>query len=207
MKCNQCKNPVQETDSICEWCGTELIIYSTQDENHTLKKLQDDLMAIEQHVREKMQLKLDKRNNNLSTFDKIFGTKPSFDWDEDLEEQLTIRTCKLQSKLINSFILPSNPKVLKELAEIALENYKINKPNIWSDDSDEIQESKQLLSESWYSLMKRSKSRLGIKDARSNSTMIFDYISRKPNLKLLIIVVFFYVLLFTVIGLINYFSN
>lgn len=203
MKCNQCKNPIEETDTICQWCGTELIIYSSQDENHPLKKLQDNLIAIEQNVRAKMQTKVDNHNKSVSTFDKIFGTKPSLDWDEELEEQLTIRTCKLQSKLINSFILPSNPKVLKELVEIASENYKMSKPNIWNDDSDDIQESKQLLSESWYSLMKRSKSRLGIKDARSNSTKILNYIGRKPNLKLLLIVVGAYILLFGLIAILK----
>jgi hypothetical protein len=203
VKCNQCKNPIEETDTICQWCGTELIIYSSQDENHPLKKLQDNLIAIEQNVRAKMQTKVDNHNKSVSTFDKIFGTKPSLDWDEELEEQLTIRTCKLQSKLINSFILPSNPKVLKELVEIASENYKMSKPNIWNDDSDDIQESKQLLSESWYSLMKRSKSRLGIKDARSNSTKILNYIGRKPNLKLLLIVVGAYILLFGLIAILK----
>ena len=207
MKCNQCKNPVEEIDTICEWCGAELILFSSQDENHPLNKLQNDLMAIEQNVREKMQLKLDNSNNNSSTFDKIFGKKTSFDWDEDLEEQLAIRVCKLQSNLINNLILPNNPKVLKELAEIASENYKISKPNIWNDDSDDLQESKQLLSDSWYRLMNRSKNRLGIKDQRKISTKILNYIGRKPKLKLLFLIIFFYLFLFTIVGLVNYFSN
>ena len=120
MKCNQCKNPVTETDIICQWCGAELIMYSSQDENHPIKKLQDDLLAIEQNVREKVQLKLDNKNNNLSTFDKIFGTKPDFDWDEDLENQAIQKITRSQAKFINTYILPSNPKVLEELLEIAL---------------------------------------------------------------------------------------
>ena len=106
MKCNQCKNPVTETDVICQWCGAELIMYSSQDENHPIKKLQDDLLAIEQNVREKVQLKLDNKNNNLSTFDKIFGTKPDFDWDEDLENQAIQKITRSQAKFINTYILP-----------------------------------------------------------------------------------------------------
>jgi hypothetical protein len=207
MKCNQCKNPVEEIDAICEWCGAELILFSSQDENHPIYKLQNDLMAIEVSLREKMQLKLDRHNNNSSTIDKFFGKKPSFDWDEDLEEQLAIRVCKLQSKLINNLVLPNNPKVLKELAEVASENYKISKPNIWNSDSEDLQESKQLLSDSWYSLMNRSKNRLGIKDQRKIITKIINYIGRKPNLKILFLIILFYLFFFTVIGLINYFSN
>lgn len=207
MKCNQCKNPVEETDTICQWCGAELIIYSSQDENHPLKKLQDDLMEIEQNLREKMLSRVNNYNNSVSTFDKLFGTKKIDEWDKKHEKQLTKRTCKLQSKLINSFILPSNPKVLKELVEIASENYEMNKPNIWNDDSDELKESKQLLSDSWYRLMNRSKRKLGIKDNRNIGTKIFEYISRKPNLKLFIIVLGVYVLLLGLLGILKYVSE
>jgi len=207
MKCNQCKNPVEETDTICQWCGAELIIYSSQDENHPLKKLQDDLMEIEQNLREKMLSRVNNYNNSVSTFDKLFGTKKIDEWDKKHEKQLTKRICKLQSKLINSFILPSNPKVLKELVEIASENYEMNKPNIWNDDSDELKESKQLLSDSWYRLMNRSKRKLGIKDNRNIGTKIFEYISRKPNLKLFIIVLGVYVLLLGLLGILKYVSE
>ena len=207
MKCNQCKNPVEETDTICQWCGAELIIYSSQDENHPLKKLQDDLMEIEQNLREKMLSRVNNYNNSVSTFDKLFGTKKIDEWDKKHEKQLTKRTCKLQSKLINSFILPSNPKVLKELVEIASENYEMNKPNIWNDDSDELKESKQLLSDSWYRLMNRSKRKLGIKDNRNIGTKIIEYISRKPNLKLFIIVLGVYVLLLGLLGILKYVSE
>lgn len=158
MKCNQCKNPVTETDVICQWCGAELIMYSSQDENHPIKKLRDDLLAIEQNVREKVQLKLDNKNNNLSTFDKIFGTKPDFDWDEDLENQAIQKITRSQAKFINTYILPSNPKVLEELLEIALQNYKLYKPNFW-DDEDESHT--QLLSKAWLNLSKRCKKKLG----------------------------------------------
>lgn len=205
MKCNQCKNPVQETDSVCEWCGSELVIYQSQDENHPLKKLQIDLQALESKERDRMQLKIDNHNGGVSTFDKLFGQK-ILDWDDDVDEQLNERINKLQAKFLNTYILPSNPKVLQELAEMASENYKLNKPNVWSDDSDELTESKKFLSDAWYNLMNRSQRKLGIKDERNTFAKIYEYVSRSPNLKLGLIVFFFYTLLFLIIGVLKYFE-
>lgn len=204
MNCNQCKNPVQETDKICEWCGAELIIYQSQDENHPIKKLQDDLLAIEKSVREKKQLKLDNKNNNLSTFDKIFGTKPDFDWDEDLEEQTIQEITRLQAKFINTYILPSNPKVLEELLEIALQNYKQYKPSFWDD---EEESHTQLLSKAWLNLSKRCKKKLGVKNTDTITQKITLYFAYSPNLRWTIILIFLLAFMFGLIAILKHFSG
>lgn len=204
MKCNQCKNPVKETDNICQWCGAELIIYSSQDENHPIKKLQDDLYAIEQNVREKVQLKLDNKNNNLSTFDKIFGTKPDFDWDEDLEDQAIQKITRSQAKFINTYILPSNPKVLEELLEIALQNYKQYKPNFW-DDEDESHT--QLLSKAWLNLSKRCKKKLGVKNTDTITQKIARHLAYSPNLRWTIIIILFFIVTMSFFATLKYFSG
>ena len=204
MKCNQCKNPVTETDAICQWCGAELIMYSSQDENHPIKKLQDDLLAIEQNVREKVQLKLDNKNNNLSTFDKIFGTKPDFDWDEDLENQAIQKITRFQAKFINTYILPSNPKVLEELLEIALQNYKQYKPNFW-DDEDESHT--QLLSKAWLNLSKRCKKKLGVKNTDTITQKIARHLAYSPNLRWTIIIILFFIVTMSFFATLKYFSG
>ena len=204
MKCNQCKNPVTETDVICQWCGAELIMYSSQDENHPIKKLQDDLLAIEKSVREKKQLKLDNKNNNLSTFDKIFGTKPDFDWDEDFEEQTIQEITRLQAKFINTYILPSNPKVLEELLEIALQNYKQNKPSFWDD---EKESHTQLLSKAWLNLSKRCKKKLGVKNTDTITQKIARQLAYSPNLRWTIIIILFFIVTMSFFATLKYFSG
>ena len=204
MNCNQCKNPVQETDKICEWCGAELIIYQSQDENHPIKKLQDDLLAIEKSVRDKKQLKLDNKNNNLSTFDKIFGTKPDFDWDEGLEEQTIQEITRLQAKFINTYILPSNPKVLEELLEIALQNYKQYKPSFWDD---EEESHTQLLSKAWLNLSKRCKKKLRMKNTDTMTQKIARQLAYSPNLRWTIILIFLLAFMFGLIAILKHFSG
>ena len=204
MKCNQCKNPVTETDVICQWCGAELIMYSSQDENHPIKKLQDDLLAIEQNVREKVQLKLDNKNNNLSTFDKIFGTKPDFDWDEDLENQAIQKITRSQAKFINTYILPSNPKVLEELLEIALQNYKQYKPNFWDDEDESYT---QLLSKAWLNLSKRCKKKLGVKNTDTITQKIARHLAYSPNLRWTIIIILFFIVTMSFFATLKYFSG
>ncbi len=204
MNCNQCKNPVQETDKICEWCGAELIIYQSQDENHPIKKLQDDLLAIEKSVREKKQLKLDNKNNNLSTFDKIFGTKPDFDWDEGLEEQTIQEITRLQAKFINTYILPSNPKVLEELLEIALQNYKQYKPSFWDD---EEESHTQLLSKAWLNLSKRCKKKLRMKNTDTITQKIARQLAYSPNLRWTIIIILFFIVTMSFFATLKYFSG
>ncbi|MGC6437890.1 MAG: hypothetical protein ACON4B_02810 [Flavobacteriaceae bacterium] len=202
MKCNTCKNPVEETDVICQWCGAELTIYSSQDENHPIKMLQSDLMAIEQNVREKMQLKLDAQNNNLSTFDKIFGTKPSQDWDDDLEDQAIQKITRVQAKFLNTYILPSNPKVLEELLEIALQNYKQYKPNFWDD---EEESHTQLLSKAWLNLSNRCKKKIGVKNTDTVTQKITRYFAYSPNLRWTIILIFLLALMFGLIATLKHF--
>ena len=204
MKCNTCKNPVKETDKICQWCGAELIIYSSQDENHPIKKLQSDLMAIEQNVREKMQLKLDAKNNNLSTFDKIFGTKPSLDWDDDLEDQAIQKITRLQAKFLNTYILPSNPKVLEELLEIALQNYKQYKPNFWDD---EEESRTQLLSKAWLNLSNRCKKKMGVKNTDTVTQKITRYFAYSPNLRWTIILIFLLAFMVGLIVILKHFNG
>lgn len=204
MKCNQCKNPVEETDNICQWCGAELVIYRSQDENHPIKKLQSDLMVIEQNVREKIQLKLDAQNNNLSTIDKIFGTKPSIDWDEDLEDQAIQKITRSQAKFLNTYILPSNPKVLEELLEIAIQNYKQYKPNFWDD---EEESHTQLLSKAWLNLSNRCKKKLGLKNTDTMTQKITRYFAYSPNLRWFIILIFLLAFMFGLIATLKHFSG
>lgn len=206
MKCNQCKNPVRETDAICEWCGAE-IIYDSQDENHPLKKLRADLQAEETRVRSILQAKVDEHNKNISAFDKIFGKQKKDLWDEELEEEFIEQVNKAQAKILNTFILPSNPNVLEQLLDMASENYKLNKPNIWSDDSEEEEESKKILSMAWYNLMKRTQKKLGLEDERGVVSKILHYISLNNGLKWFIILVLFYFFLFGIIGVMKYFNN
>ena len=204
MKCNTCKNPVTETDKICQWCGAELIIYSSQDENHPIKKLQSDLMAIEQNVHEKIQLKLDAQINNPSTFDKIFGTKPSLDWDDDLEDQAIQKITRLQAKFLNTYILPSNPKVLEELLEIALQNYKQYKPNFWDD---EEESHTQLLSKAWLNLSNRCKKKIGVKNTDTVTQKITRYFAYSPNLRWIIILIFLLAIMFGLLATLKHFSG
>lgn len=202
MKCNTCKNPVEETDVICQWCGAELTIYSSQDENHPIKMLQSDLMAIEQNEREKIQLKLDTQNNNLSTIDKIFGTKPSQDWDDDLEDQAIQKITRVQAKFLNTYILPSNPKVLEELLEIALQNYKQYKPNFWDD---EEESNTQLLSKAWLNLSKRCKKKLGVKNTDTMTQKITRYFAYSPNLRWTLIIILFFIITMSFFATLKYF--
>jgi len=202
MKCNTCKNPVEETDVICQWCGAELSIYSSQDENHPIKMLQSDLMAIEQNEREKIQLKLDTQNNNLSTIDKIFGTKPSQDWDDDLEDQAIQKITRVQAKFLNTYILPSNPKVLEELLEIALQNYKQYKPNFWDD---EEESNTQLLSKAWLNLSKRCKKKLGVKNTDTMTQKITRYFAYSPNLRWTLIIILFFIITMSFFATLKYF--
>ena len=204
MKCNTCKNPVEETDKMCQWCGAELTIYSSQDENHPIKKLQSDLMAIEQNVRENIQLKLDAKNNNLSTFDKIFGTKPSLDWDDDLEDQAIQKITRLQAKFLNTYILPSNPKVLEELLEIALQNYKQYKPNFWDD---EEESRTQLLSKAWLNLSNRCKKKIGVKNTDTVTQKITRYFAYSPNLRWTIILIFLLAFMVGLIVILKHFNG
>ena len=202
MKCNTCKNPVEETDVICQWCGAELTIYSSQDENHPIKMLQSDLMAIEQNEREKIQLKLDTQNNNLSTIDKIFGTKPSQDWDDDLEDQAIQKITRVQAKFLNTYFLPSNPKVLEELLEIALQNYKQYKPNFWDD---EEESNTQLLSKAWLNLSKRCKKKLGVKNTDTMTQKITRYFAYSPNLRWTLIIILFFIITMSFFATLKYF--
>ena len=202
MKCNTCKNPVEETDVICQWSGAELTIYSSQDENHPIKMLQSDLMAIEQNEREKIQLKLDTQNNNLSTIDKIFGTKPSQDWDDDLEDQAIQKITRVQAKFLNTYILPSNPKVLEELLEIALQNYKQYKPNFWDD---EEESNTQLLSKAWLNLSKRCKKKLGVKNTDTMTQKITRYFAYSPNLRWTLIIILFFIITMSFFATLKYF--
>lgn len=207
MKCNHCKNPVKEQDVICEWCGREISLFQSNDEMHPVNKFEQELREIESKAREKFQERIDNINSNSNggIVEKIFGTTNYEQWDEDYEEELSQYVYKLHAKAVANFVLPTNPKLLKEVLELAKNNYRLNKVSFW-DDEDENKNRLQL-SLAWLHLLNITKNKLGIKNNRSNVNKMVTYLIKNSTLKWGLIVLAVYVLLFVIIGLMNYFQE
>ena len=207
MKCNHCKNPVKEQDVICEWCGREISLFQSNDDMHPVNKFEQELREIESKAREKFQERIDNINSNSNEgiVGKIFGTTNYEQWDEDYEEELSQYVYKLHAKAVANFVLPTNPKLLKEVLELAKNNYRLNKVAFWDDD--EENKNKLLLSFAWLNLSKVVKNKLGIENRYSVVDKLVNYLYKNSGLKWVIIVFSIYVLLFVIIGLINYFQE
>ncbi|MDC0098060.1 hypothetical protein OAI37_05425 [Flavobacteriaceae bacterium] len=207
MKCNHCKNPVKEQDVICEWCGREISLFQSNDTMHPVNKFEQELREIESKAREKFQERIDNINSNSNEgiVGKIFGTTNYEQWDEDYEEELSQYVYKLHAKAVANFVLPTNPKLLKEVLELAKNNYRLNKVAFWDDD--EENKNKLLLSLAWLNLSKVVKNKLGIENRYSAVDKLVNYLYKNSGLKWVIIVFSIYVLFFVIIGLINYFQE
>jgi uncharacterized Zn finger protein (UPF0148 family) len=207
MKCNHCKNPVKEKDVICEWCGREISLFQSNDTMHPVNNFEQELREIETQVRNEIQARIDNRNNNTKEglIGKIFGTTNFEQWDEDHEEAVKQQVYKLQAKAVANFVLPTNPKILREILEFADNNYRLNKVSFW-DDEDENKNRLQL-SLAWLHLFNITKNKLGIENNRSNVNKMVTYLNKNSTLKWGLIVLAVYVLLFVIIGLMNYFQG
>jgi len=207
MKCNHCKNPVKEQDVICEWCGREISLFQSNDEMHPVNKFEQELREIESKAREKFQERIDNINSNSNEgiVGKIFGTTNYEQWDEDYEEELSQYVYKLQAKAVANFVLPTNPKLLGEIKEFAHNNYRLTKVSFWDDD--EENKNKLLLSLAWLNLSKVVKNKLGIKNRYSAVDKLVNYLNKNSGLKWVLIIFSIYVLLFVIIGLMNYFQE
>ena len=207
MKCNHCKNPVKEQDVICEWCGREISLFESNDDKHPVNKFEQELREIESKAREKFQERIDSinRNSNGGIVGKIFGTTNYEQWDEDYEEELSQYVYKLQAKAVANFVLPTNPKLLKEVLELAENNYRLNKVSFWDDD--DKNKNRLQLSLAWLNLSKVVKNNLGIVNRHSASDRLVNYLYKNSGLKWGLIVFLIYVLLFVIIGLMNYFQE
>lgn len=207
MKCNHCKNPVKEQDVICEWCGREISLFQSNDEMHPVNKFEQELREIESKAREKFQERIDNINSNSNggIVEKIFGTTNFKQWDEDYEEELSQYVYNLHAKAVANFVLPTNPKLLKEVLELAENNHRLNKVSFW-DDEDENKNRLQL-SLAWLHLSNTIKNKLGIENSRSNVNKMFTYLNKNSSLKWGLILFTFYVLLFVIIASINVLSQ
>ncbi len=207
MKCNHCKNPVKEQDVICEWCGREISLFESNDDKHPVNKFEQELREIESKAREKFQERIDNINSksNGGIVEKIFGTTNFEQWDEDYEEELSQYVYNLHAKAVANFVLPTNPKLLKEVLELAENNYRLNKVSFWDDD--DKNKNRLQLSLAWLNLSKVVKNNLGIVNRHSASDRLVNYLYKNSGLKWGLIVFFIYVLLFVIIGLMNYFQE
>ena len=207
MKCNHCKNPVKEQDVICEWCGREISLFQSNDDKHPVNKFEQELRDIESKAREKFQERIDNINSNSNggIVEKIFGTTNFEQWDEDYEEELSQYVYNLHAKAVANFVLPTNPKLLKEVLELAKNNYRLNKVAFWDDD--EENKNKLLLSLAWLNLSKIVKNKLGVENNDTTVNKIVNYLNKNSTIKWGLVVFAVYVLLFAVIGLLNYFQE
>lgn len=207
MKCNHCKNPVREQDIICEWCGQEISLFQSNDTMHPVNKFEQELSEIETQVRKEIQARIDNKNTNTKEglLGKLFGTTNFEQWDEDHEEEVKQQVYKLQAKAVANFVLPTNPKLLREIKEFAENNYKLNKVSFWDDDDEN--KNKLQLSLAWLHLFNITKTKLGIENNSSNVNKMVTYLNKNSNLKWGLIVLAVYVLLFLVIALLNYFQE
>ncbi len=207
MKCNHCKNPVREKDIICEWCGQEISLFQSNDTMHPVNKFEQELSEIELTVRKEIQARIDNINTNTKEglLGKIFGTTNFEQWDEDNEEEVRQQVYKLQAKSVTNFVLPTNPKLLREIKEFADNNYRLNKVSFW--DEDDENKNKLQLSLAWLRLSNMAKNKLGIESNRSAVNNIVTYLNKNSNLKWGLIVFAVYVFLFLVIALLNYFKE
>jgi hypothetical protein len=207
MKCNHCKNPVKEKDIICEWCGQEISLFQSNDTMHPVNKFEQELSEIELTVRKEIQARIDNKNTNTKEglLGKLFGTTNFEQWDEDNEEEVKQQVYKLQAKAVANFVLPTNPKLLREIKEFAENNYMLNKVSFWDDDDEN--KNKLQLSLAWLHLFNITKKKLGIENNRSNVNKMVTYLNKNSNLKWGLIVLAVYILLFLVIALLNYFQQ
>ena len=207
MKCNHCKNPVRKKDIICEWCGQEISLFQSNDTMHPVNKFEQELSEIELTVRKEIQARIDNINTNTNEglLGKIFGTTNFEQWDEDNEEEVRQQVYKLQAKAVTNFVLPTNPKLLREIKEFADNNYRLNKVSFW--DEDDENKNKLQLSLAWLRLSNMAKNKLGIESNRSAVNNIVTYLNKNSNLKWGLIVFAVYVFLFLVIALLNYFQE
>ena len=207
MKCNHCKNPVKAQDVICEWCGREITLFQSTDDNHPINNFEEELREIELTVRKEIQARVDNKNTNTKEglLGKIFGTTNFEQWDEDNEEEVRQQVYKSQAKAVTNFILPTNPKLLREIKEFADNNYRLNKVSFW--DEDDENKNKLQLSLAWLRLANTANNKLGIESNRSAVNNIVTYLNKNSNLKWGIIVFAVYVFLFLVIALLNYFQE
>ncbi|MGB4743684.1 MAG: hypothetical protein WBH49_08630 [Flavobacteriaceae bacterium] len=111
----------------------------------------------------------------------------------------------MQAKAVTNFVLPTNPKLLREIKEFADNNYKLNKVSFW--DEDDENKNKLKLSLAWLNLSKTVKNKLGIENNRGTFNNIVTYLNKNSSLKWVLIVFAFYVLLFVIIALINSFQE
>ncbi len=207
MKCNHCKNPVKEQDVICEWCGREISLFQSNDEMHPVNKFEQELSEIETQVRKEIQARIDNKNTNTKggLLGKLFGTTNFEQWDEDHEEEVEQQVYKLQAKAVANFVLPTNPKLLREIKEFAENNYKLNKVSFWDDD--DKNKNKLQLSLAWLHLFNITRKKLGLENSGSSVNKIITYLNKNSNLKWGLIVFAVYVFLFLVIALLNYFQE
>ena len=207
MKCNHCKNPVKAKDVLCEWCGREITLFQSTDDKHPINNFEEELREIELTVRKEIQARVDNKNTNTKEglLGKIFGTTNFEQWDEDNEEEVRQQVYKSQAKAVTNFILPTNPKLLREIKEFADNNYRLNKVSFW--DEDDENKNKLQLSLAWLNLSNMAKSKLGIKNSRSIVNNMVTYLNKNSNLKWGIIVFAVYAFLFLVIALLNYFQK
>ena len=207
MKCNHCKNPVKEQDIICEWCGREISLFQSNDINHPINNFEEELRRIETQTRKEIQARIDNRNNSIKEgiVGKIFGTSNFEEWDKDHEKELRQKVYKLQSKAVANFVLPTNPKLLREIKELADNNYRLNKVSFW--DEGDKNKNKLQLSLAWLHLSNLAKNKLGIKNNRSTVNNIVTYLNKNSTLKLILIFCAFYFLLFVIIALLNFFQE
>jgi len=207
VNCNHCKNPVNEQDVNCEWCGREISLFQSNDINHPIINFEQELNEIEIMVRNEIQARIDNKNSNTKEglIGQIFGTTNFEEWDEYYEKELRQQVYKLQAKAVTNFVLPTNPKLLREIKEFADNNYKLNKVSFW--DEDDENKNKLKLSLAWLNLSKTVKNKLGIENNRGTFNNIVTYLNKNSSLKWVLIVFAFYVLLFVIIALINSFQE
>jgi hypothetical protein len=207
MKCNHCKNPVKEQDVICEWCGREISLFQSNDINHPINNFEEELRRIETQTRKEIQARIDNRNNSIKEgiVGKIFGTSNFEEWDKDHEKELRQKVYKLQAKAVANFVLPTNPKLLREIKELADNNYRLNKVSFW--DEGDKNKNKLQLSLAWLHLSNLAKNKLGIKNNRSTVNNIVTYLNKNSTLKWILIFCAFYFLLFVIIALLNFFQE
>ena len=91
------------------------------------------------------------------------------------------------------------------MAEFADNNYRLNKVSFWDDDDEN--KNRLQLSLAWLHLFNITKNKLGIENNRSNVNKMVTYLNKNSTLKWGLIVLAVYVLLFVIIGLMNYFQG
>jgi len=83
--------------------------------------------------------------------------------------------------------------------------YQLNKVNFWNEE--EENKNQLLLSQAWLNLSKLVKNKLGVEDSRGTVFKFVNYLNKNSGLKWGLIIFAFYVVLFVVIGLLNFFNN